>query len=602
MARSLTTVAIDREQDIVLARQRARELAALLGLDGQDQARVATAVSELARNSFQYANSGQVQYFVTSGAEPELAIRISDHGPGIASLDDVLNGRYVSKTGMGLGIVGARRLMDRFEIESEAGTGTTVTLAKRLTRAPPSDAELARITGELARAQPDAPVRELQRQNRELMAALEELHTRRDELAQLNRELEETNRGVLALYAELDERAEELRRSSEAKSGFLSSVSHELRTPLSSMLALCDLLLGHADGPLTDEQERQIVFIRGGAETLLPLVNDLLDLARIEAGKTAVHADTFAIEDLFASLRGMFRPLHSDDRVALVFEPADHLATIRSDESKVAQVLRNLVSNALRFTQEGEVRVCARLDQEQGTVSFIVADTGIGIAPEDRGRIFEEFEQVEGPLQSATRGTGLGLAVSQRLAAVLGGVIRLDSDPGSGSTFTLSIPLTYTDNDATTTVHASVDGAQASGAPAGGGRAAIVIDDDEMARYLAVHALLSLGFRVTEAGDGATGLKSVQDHVPDLVVLDLKMPGIDGFDVLETLKGEPGTATIPIVVQTGMALSLSERERLDPAVAVLDKRADGSEELTAVIKELLARQAGGQPPTDADTA
>src|SRR5262249_35547979 len=138
------------------------------------------------------------------------------------------------------------------------------------------------------------------------------------------------------------------------------------------------------------------------------------------------------------SLRGMFRPLHHDDRVALVFEPAGDLPDVRTDESKVAQILRNLVSNALKFTQEGEVRVCARLDQERTTVNFVVADTGVGIAPEDRGRIFQEFEQVEGPLQAATRGTGLGLAVSQRLAAVLGGGIRVDSTPGKGSTFTLS--------------------------------------------------------------------------------------------------------------------------------------------------------------------
>jgi signal transduction histidine kinase/ActR/RegA family two-component response regulator len=592
MARSLTTVAIDHEQDIVLARQRAREIAALLGLDRQDQTRVATAVSELARNAFQYARGGQVQYLVSDGPEPELAILISDRGPGIARLDDVLGGRYESKTGMGLGIVGARRLMDRFEIESETGTGTTVTLAKRLTRPPPSDAELARITGELAQAQPDAPIRELQLQNQELMGALEELHTRRDELAQLNRELEETNRGVVALYAELDERAEELRRSSEAKSGFLSSVSHELRTPLSSVLALCDLLLGRADGPLTEEQERQIAYIRVGAETLLPLVNDLLDLARIEAGKTVVRANTFAIEDLFASLRGMFRPLHYDDGVALVFEPAGDMPVISTDESKVAQILRNLVSNALKFTPEGEVRVGARLDEEHETVAFIVADTGIGIAPENRARIFEEFEQVEGPLQSQTRGTGLGLAVSQRLAAVLGGVLSLESALGEGSTFRLTIPVAYSGAGAPPMATDAIDGDSVPGAHAGGGKTAIVIDDDEMARYLAVHALLSLGFRVTEAGDGAAGLRSVQDHAPDLIVLDLKMPGVDGFDVLETLKREPDTATIPIVVQTGMPLSASERERLQPAVAVLDKRAEGSDQLSAVIKELLARRSG----------
>jgi signal transduction histidine kinase/ActR/RegA family two-component response regulator len=592
MTESLTSVAIVVEQDIVLARQRARQLAEMLGLDQQDQARVATAVSELARNAFQYGHGGKATYAIASDQEPEFVIEISDRGPGISSLDDVLEGRYQSRTGMGLGIVGARRLMDRFEIASEPGAGTTVTVAKRLVRPPPAKAELGRITGSLAEIEVNAPTRELQLQNQELMRALDELNARREELARLNRELEETNRGVVALYAELDERAEELRRSSEAKSGFLSSVSHELRTPLSSMLALCDLLLERADGPLTEEQERQIVYIRGGAEALLPLVNDLLDLARIESGKTVVHADRFVIDDLFASLRGMFRPLHDDDHLSLVFEPAPDLPTIRSDESKVAQVLRNLVSNALKFTQDGEVRVSARLDDEQGMVAFTVADTGIGIAPEDRVRIFEEFEQVEGPLQAGTRGTGLGLAVSQRLATVLGGAISLDSEPGRGSTFTLSIPVAYSDVESGVARSARADTASIPGVQAGGGKTAIVIDDDEMARYLAVHALLALGFRVTEAGDGAAGLRSVREQAPDLIVLDLRMARIDGFDVLDELQHEPDTASIPIVIQTGMTLSAAQRERLSPAAAVLDKRADGSEELTAVVKQVLAQQAG----------
>jgi signal transduction histidine kinase len=591
MTKSLTTVAIEREQDIVVVRQRARQLAGLLELDRQDQTRVATAVSELARNAFQYARGCKVQYLIASDPEPELVVTISDDGPGIAALDDVLDGRYESDTGMGLGIVGARRLMDRFEIESAAGTGTAVTIGKRLGRALPTKARLAEITAALGHGEVDGTTSELALQNKELMRALEELHTRKEELARLNRELEETNRGVVALYAELDERAEELRRSSEAKSGFLSSVSHELRTPLSSMLALCDLLLDHADGPLSDEQERQIAYIRSGVETLLPLVNDLLDLARIEAGKAVVHARTFAIEDLFASLRGMFRPLHHDDRVALVFEPADDLPEVRTDESKVAQVLRNLVSNALKFTQKGEVRVCARLDQERAMVNFVVVDTGIGIAPEDRARIFQEFEQVEGPLQTATRGTGLGLAVSQRLAAVLGGAISLNSTPGEGSTFTLSIPLAYTDLESTAPVPDSGGAALATGAHAAGVKAAIVIDDDEMARYLAVHALNTLGFRVTEAADASTGLLAIEQHAPDLVVLDLRMPGFDGFDVLDELQRQPGTAAIPVVIQTGMTLSAAQRERLRPAVAIVDKRENGSEELIAVVRRLLAARA-----------
>jgi signal transduction histidine kinase/ActR/RegA family two-component response regulator len=591
MIQVLTSVAINREQDIVVARQRARQISALLGLDQQDQARVATAVSELARNAFQYARGGGVKYSVDAGEAPELVIEIGDRGPGIARLDDILDGRYQSKTGMGLGILGARRLMDRFEIASETGVGATVTIAKRLALPPPAQAEISAISGSLAQEAADGPDDELRLQNQELMRALDELSGRRAELARLNRELEETNRGVVALYAELDERAEELRRSSEAKSGFLSSVSHELRTPLSSMLALCDLLLERADGPLTDEQERQIAFIRDGAETLLPLVNDLLDLARIEAGKAVVRADRFAIEDLFGSLRGMFRPLPHDDRVGLVFEPADNMPAITSDESKVAQVLRNLVSNALKFTQEGEVRVCTQLDEQHGTVAFIVADTGIGIALEDRARIFDEFEQVEGPLQNQTRGTGLGLAVSQRLAAVLGGALSLESTLGRGSTFKLTIPVVYSGAESLPAATTATDADSMPGVYAGGGKTAVVIDDDDMARYLAVYTLLSLGFRVIEAANGADGLRSIREQRPDLVVLDLTMPGSDGFAVLDELRREPATASTPVVIQTGMVVSEPDRDRLASAVAVLDKRAEGSDALTAVVKTVLADSA-----------
>ncbi|MGZ4196845.1 MAG: ATP-binding protein [Solirubrobacteraceae bacterium] len=591
MNESLTTVAISSEDDIVTARQRARQVAGLLGLDKQDQARVATAVSELVRNAYQYARGGRVRYEVASDPDAELVITIGDSGPGIPNLDEILAGRYQSKTGMGLGIVGARRLMDRFEISSEVGSGTTVTVAKRLTQPAPAVDAVARVAATLAREDVDGPQQELQLQNQELMRALDELTDRRNELVRLTRELEETNRGVVALYAELDERAEELRRSSEAKSGFLSSVSHELRTPLSSMLALCDLLLGRADGPLTDEQERQINYIRGGVETLLPLVNDLLDLARIEAGKTVVRADTVVIEDLFASLRGMFRPLRRDERVALVFEPAENLPTIRSDESKIAQVLRNLVSNALKFTREGEVRICARLQPDHRSVSFVVRDTGIGIAPEDQLRIFDEFEQVDGPLQSQTRGTGLGLAVSQRLAAVLGGSISLESEPGQGSTFALTIPISYDGLESSQIPPSAPGSSPAPEAQASGGRTAVVIDDDEMARYLAVHALLSLGFRVLEASDGADGLRSIHEHPPDLVVVDLKMPGVDGFEVLDELGRDRGMASIPVVVQTGMALSEADRGRLAHAVAVLDKRSEGTDELAAVVRTVLADQA-----------
>jgi len=213
--------------------------------------------------------------------------------------------------------------------------------------------------------------------------------------------------------------------------------------------------------------------------------------------------------------------------------------------------LRNLVSNALKFTEAGEVRVCARIERDVGRIVFTVADTGIGIGLEDRARIFDEFEQIDGPLQTTTKGTGLGLAVSRRLAALLGGELDVDSRPGAGSIFTLSIPLACTDSEEKARVSAAAVGPPALLAQgAAAEKAALVIDDDEPARYVAAHILKSLGFRVIEAEDGTSGLRCAREQPPDVIVLDLRMPGLDGFVVLQELQSEPTTADTPVVIQT----------------------------------------------------
>ena len=189
---------------------------------------------------------------------------------------------------------------------------------------------------------------------------MEEIRTRQVELTRVNRELEDTNRGVVALYAELDEKADHLRRADELKSKFLSNMSHEFRSPLNSILALTGLLRDRSDGPLTGEQEQQVDYIRKAAHDLLELVNDLLDLAKVEAGKLEARPIEFEISNLFAALRGMLRPLLLNQSVDLIFEDADHIPTLFTDEGKISQILRNFISNALKFTERGEVRVSAQ--------------------------------------------------------------------------------------------------------------------------------------------------------------------------------------------------------------------------------------------------
>jgi signal transduction histidine kinase len=437
-----------REHDVVLARQRARQLAAEFKLDGQDQTRFATAVSEIARNAHQYAGGGRVEFRVNGNAPAELVARITDRGPGIARLKEILDGRYVSSTGLGIGIIGARRLLDTFSVQSSPNEGTEILLGKRL----PAGLRItstfvSTAMGAIAAVTSADPMIELQQQSQELLRTLAHLREKQTESDRLAQELAETNRGVLALYAELDERALYLERANDLKTRFLSDLNHEIRTPLNAVRNVARLLLDGYEGPLTDRHRRAIEMMRQSTDTLSDLVNDWLDLAKIEAGRTEIRVDVFTAEDLWGALRGVFRPIETDEAVSLIFEPVPALPALQTDEAKVAQILRNFVSNALKFTERGDVRVSAQRGSDD-TIVFSVTDTGIGIAAEHLERVFEEFAQVDSPVQRRVKGTGLGLPLSRRLARLLGGDVTIDSKVGRGSTFALVLPIRYAGGDA----------------------------------------------------------------------------------------------------------------------------------------------------------
>jgi signal transduction histidine kinase/DNA-binding response OmpR family regulator len=710
VAYSITSTAIHYEQDIVLARQRTRQIANALGFDTQDQTRLATAVSELARNAFGYAGGGVVDFHIEGQTAPQVfLIRVRDKGKGIPHLKQILDGSYRSRSGMGLGIIGARRLVDQCDIQTEANLGTTIVLKKVLPQRAPlvTTARLKDLTDILARQISQNPFDEVKQQNQELLRALSDLRDRQDELLRVNRELEDTNRGVVALYAELDERASHLRRADEMKTSFLSNMSHEFRTPLNSILALSDLLLDRADGELTDEQEIQVGFIRKGAGSLLELVNDLLDLAKIEAGKIEVHPIEFSVTTLFSALRGMLRPLLVGRAVNLVFEEPERLPLLNTDESKVSQILRNFISNALKFTEQGEVRVKAAYDEKAQSVRFSVTDTGIGIALEDQARIFEEFTQITNPVQRKVKGTGLGLPLCKKLAALLGGEIDLTSQLEVGSTFMITIPRQFAKpeeegakesridsweldatrlpvllvddepevhliyqkylrespfqiipvgsirqarivmqqvqpraiildillrgedswgwltelkaDDATKSIPiliASTVEDQAKGFALGADgyclkpldRAdltsqltrlthvdyhaesevpayeeatrvrVLVIDDDPAARYVIAKLLKSLGGVVHEAPDGMDGIRIARELNPELILLDLNMPGLSGFEVLDRLRADPLTRAIPIAIVTSASISEAERRRLEAKSNAIVSKSELSEE------------------------
>jgi signal transduction histidine kinase len=574
----LLTVRIWRDEDVVAARRRARQVSAALGFDAHGQTRLATAVSEIARNASRYAGGGTVE-FALDGERSMLTVVISDSGPGIPHLQSVLDGSYRSGTGLGLGITGARQLVDEFEIESKPRTGTVVRMRKALPRRQPPD--VSRVAEQIAREEPASPVDEIQHQNRELFAALEELRQRQDELARMNVELQDTNRGVLALYAELDEKAEHLRRADEMKSRFLSNMTHEFQTPLNSILGLTRLLLERTDGELTPEQQKQVEFIRQATMNLSELVHDLLDLAKVEAGKVTVRPSTFTVPDLFAVLRGLMRPLQTSDAIALVFERGDGVPPLFTDEGKTSQILRNYVSNALKFTERGEVRVSAS-GEPDGQVTFRVSDTGIGISPEDQARLFHEFGQVPNRLQARVRGTGLGLSLSKRLAELLGGTVGVQSAPGVGSTFWLRIPAVAPGHAPPLPAAAAVSEDRAS-------PVVLVIDDELTARYVLRRFLTAAGCQVIEATGGEEGLARATAEHPDAIFLDLRMPDMLGGEVLARLKRNPVTAHIPVIVATSQIMAEPERQRLSThAVAVVGKgrigEEDGAEEVRRALR------------------
>ena len=574
--RSILKVGLTLETDFLLARQRAKQIAALLGFELQDQTRIATAVSEIARNAWEYGNGGQVDFLLDpSGSHasvPALRIVITDRGPGIPNLEEIWSGGYQSSTGMGIGLLGARRLIDELDVTSSP-VGTRATLIKLLPRNAPPPPTLADLATVLASTVPGAKTASiaLQDQNQELLALLGDLRARESELRALNSELEDTNRGVLVLYAEIADKAQAVQQASEMKTRFLSGVTHELRTPLNSIVSLARLMLGHSDGPLNPEQEKQVNFILRSAQNLTEMVNDLLDLAKIEAGKSSTVISTFSVESLFAGLRGMFRPLATNPNVKLVFKVPDQPLELLSDEGKLSQILRNFISNALKFTEQGTVTVTATPLEgpDSREIRFSVADTGIGIAPEHHDVVMQEWGQVSLPNSDGAplaKGSGLGLPLSSSLAELLNGSIGFTSSPGLGSTFYVTLPALAQSGETALPSETAAEEEYI-----------LIVDDDEVARYVLRRQLGTLtSAPIEEVTSGIEALASIARHLPRLVFLDLVMPGMLGSDLARELRANPATANLSIVLHTSKILTAEELRSLHALdLIVIGKRPTG---------------------------
>ncbi|MGC5011502.1 ATP-binding protein [Streptosporangium sp. DT93] len=517
----LIRILVKDDQDVFAMRKLGREVAGSVGLDTQDQIRVATALSEIGRE------------LLEAGSGASFAFRLGQEALTVTIEFSATAGFRPAD-----GVTLAGRLVDLIELDPAEGR---IRMVKRLPqgRGPRRSAE--EIRASLAGATPTTALEELRRQNRELAETLQEVLQLNTELEetnqgvlalynQLSEELEETNRGVVALYAELDEKSAQLRAAGEAKNRFWATVSHELRTPLNSIIGLVRLLVGPGGEPLAEEQLHQIDLIGSSAQTLLALVSELLDMAKAEAGRLVPQPTVVDLVELAERLRMTLDPTAGSDAVELTVEVSRAPREMLVDEVMLTRILRNLLSNALKFTERGEVRLEAVLDAATHTVAFTVTDTGIGVPEEHLERVFEEFFQVPGPIQVRSKGTGLGLPYARRLAEALGGTLHLASVPGSGTAVTLRLPYRH------------------GSAPMVG--RVLVVDDDEEFRATVRRMLTGVAGHIDEAADGLMALEVMGEHPPDLALVDLLMPRLDGSALMARMSDDERLREVPVIIVT----------------------------------------------------
>jgi signal transduction histidine kinase len=549
------------EHDVFVLRQRGREVAALVGLEYQDQVRVATALSELARELVVLTSPATITLSLVREAPAVLMVTATwlSLMPGVAS---------VAELAAVEGIAAAARLTDTCELRCH-GAGGSVSLTKRLPMSAPSPTEtrIVELREACRHLRTASALDDIRRQNQDLLHALETLQARQEDLLRVNAELEETNRGVLALhaelsdeleqtnrgvvalYAELDEKSQQLREASESKTRFWRNVSHELRTPINAVIGLSRLLLDAGSAPLTPDQRHQVQLIEQSGTMLLTLVNELLDVAKAESGRIEPHLQPVDLGAVFDELRSTLRTLAPTSQVLLAIEDPTDGESLITDPVLLGRILRNLVSNGLKFTEQGEVRCRARRQPAAGCLEITVTDTGIGIPPEHQQRVFEEFHQVPGQLQARAGGTGLGLPYARRLAGILGGTLQLRSEPGRGTQVTLRLPL--------------IRDAQLG--------SVLIVDDNPAMRAVLRSAVAEHADRTAEAGDGVDALRAMRTECPDLVVLDLNIPPPDGRAVLAEMRSDPVLRTVPAVVVTSAELDDNERVTLGATAGVLEK-------------------------------
>jgi signal transduction histidine kinase/ActR/RegA family two-component response regulator len=400
---------------------------------------------------------------------------------------------------------------------------------------------------------------------------------------------------------ELEERSRRGEEVDRLKSVFITNMSHEIRTPLNSVLALSQLLRDQVAGPLTTDQRNYLEVIERNGQNLLRLINDILDLSRIEAGHLEMDLQDIDLGSQVGTIAGALSPLAMAKDIDLMVNLPDDLPLVRCDVDRVRQILTNLIGNAIKFTDTGTVQVSA--EARQGEVAIHVRDTGIGIPQGYLDKIFQEFVQVDQTLARRQAGTGLGLAIASRLARLMGGNITVSSIVGSGSRFTLTLPRTVSDATAAPKAASTVKragppaesdtGPEPLGLPLGQPRPSVlIVEDNEDNLFTLRQVLAGFPLDIATASTGRQAIESCRRELPSLVIMDVQMPGMSGLQATGAIRALPGGGSVPILALTAQAMK-GDRERI--LAAGCDEylaKPVRPKELRDIVQRLLRRAAG----------
>ena len=404
----------------------------------------------------------------------------------------------------------------------------------------------------------------LTKTNQQLEAQAEELQSQTEELQSQSEEIQQTSEELQEQNVELEAQREQVEEASRLKSEFLSNMSHELRTPLNSVMALSKVLMSQAGDKLSREELNYLEIIGRNGKNLLSLINDILDLSKIEAGKMDIRPKLFSISYLIESIIERLEPVAGEKGIALDQQGTEDLPQIENDEAMVHQIIQNIIGNAVKFTEKGSVSISAYSDAEK--IVLTIADTGIGIAKKDLPHIFEEFRQVDGTSSRSYEGTGLGLTLAYKSAILLDGDLTVESIPGKGSVFTLVLPIK---GDGIVPPLEKIPAARKT-VPALDDKPDVISDnrilvvEDNEAAIIQVRKMLeSESYRVDLAYNGNEALEYLGQTIPDGIILDLMMPGMDGFELINKIRANEATAKIPVLVLTAKALTRQDYRRLN---------------------------------------